>query len=62
MALCKALGKVTSDVTLIREGDEILKSFLHRQGAKYLNKKAIKKFSQLLNGCLAKTGPLDFAR
>ena len=35
IALCKALRKATLDVTLIREGDEILKSFLHRQRANY---------------------------
>ena len=37
--LCKALSmafrKATLDVALIREGDEILKSFIHRQRATY---------------------------
>ena len=35
IALCKALRKANLDVTLIRESDEILKSFLRRQGANY---------------------------
>ena len=35
IALCEALRKANLDVTLIREGDEILKSFLRRQGANY---------------------------
>ena len=35
IVLCKALRKATSDVTLIREGDEILRSILYRQRANY---------------------------
>ena len=35
IALCKAWRKATLDVTLIREGDGILKLFIYRQRATY---------------------------
>ena len=35
IALSKALRKVILNVAHIREGDEILKSYIHRQGATY---------------------------
>ena len=35
IALSKALRKAILDVALIREGDEILRSFIHRQRATY---------------------------
>ena len=53
IAFSKALRKPAFDVVLMREDDEILKSFIHRHGATY--------FSQLINGCLARVGPPDFA-
>ena len=48
IAFSKALRKPAFDVVLMREDIDI-----HRHGATY--------FSQLINGCLARVGPPDFA-